>query len=180
MQQDKSGSMDYLLSRWDASSFGTYMWHMIEQDVLNRYRPGPGKLRLIIITDGEDRHSPHPYNGLRGMDPMQETLQSAGYDIEWHIIVLGSFGRKQGGRYAALAGATGGSYVQIDVSNPYLDETDPDVRRLRAAIAGGADASARRSRQQQYELEATRGEAERVPWFQALPPPDDREKTEEK
>ena len=39
---------------WDASSGGTYMWHMIECDVMSRYIPGKGRLRIVIITDGED------------------------------------------------------------------------------------------------------------------------------
>ena len=43
---------------WDGSSGGTYMWHMIEQDVLERYRPGSGTLRLIVVTDGHDTLSP--------------------------------------------------------------------------------------------------------------------------
>jgi hypothetical protein len=31
---------------------------MIQQDVLGRYRPAGGKLRLIVITDGHDTLSP--------------------------------------------------------------------------------------------------------------------------
>ena len=61
-------------------------------------------------------HSPRRYRGIRGMDPMMETLQSEGYDIEWHIIVLG---KGDWATYAALAGATGGSYVQIDSYDEY-------------------------------------------------------------
>ena len=34
------------------------MWKMIEEDVRSRYLPGHGRLRLIVITDGEDTHSP--------------------------------------------------------------------------------------------------------------------------
>ena len=164
---DSMWGLGSLLKRWDATSLSTYMWHMIEQDVLSRYRPGRGTLRLIVITDGQDVQSPVAYRGIRGMDPMQKTLLDSGYDIEWHIVVLG---KGQWGTYAALAGATGGSYVQID----QFHRDHPDVRSLLAAIAGNADASARHSRQQQYQLEATRGEAEEVPWFRALPPPDQK------
>ena len=58
------------------------MWHMIQTDVLARYRPGRGKLRLIIVTDGHDTQSPAQYNGRRGMHPMMRTLHAEGYDVE--------------------------------------------------------------------------------------------------
>ena len=35
---------------WNGTSGGTYMWHMIEQDVRARYTPGGGKLRLVAVT----------------------------------------------------------------------------------------------------------------------------------
>ena len=157
-------SLPFLLS-WDASSGGTYMWHMIEQDVLSRYRPGSGKLRLIVVTDGEDVLSPRGYNGVRGMDPMQKTLFKHGYDIEWHIVVLGDV--KGSGRYAALAGATGGSFLAVDA----FDESRNDVQNFLGAVAQGSDEAARYQRQKNYELEAKSGGVERVDWFKALPPP---------
>ena len=36
---------------------------MIEDDVRTRYRPGRGKLRLVVVTDGQDTLSPAEYNG---------------------------------------------------------------------------------------------------------------------
>ena len=45
-------------AQWNGTSGGTYMWKMIEEDVRSRYLPGHGRLRLIVITDGEDTHSP--------------------------------------------------------------------------------------------------------------------------
>ena len=36
---------------------------MIEDDVTARYRPGRGKLRLVVVTDGQDTLSPAEYNG---------------------------------------------------------------------------------------------------------------------
>ena len=78
---------------WDGSSGGTYLWHMIQQDVLGRYRPAGGKLRLIVITDGHDTLSPAQYAGLRGMDPLMNDLHAAGYDVEWHVVVLGQVRR---------------------------------------------------------------------------------------
>lgn len=155
-----------LLLSWDASSGGTYMWHMIQQDVLSRYVPGGGKLRLIVLTDGLDVRSPPEYQGIAGMHPMQRTLQREGYDIEWHIVVLGEVDGSKA--YAALAGATGGSFVQIE---DVFDVQQPSVRHFLGSIERGGDAAARRTRQQQYSLEASKGQAERVPWFRALPPP---------
>ena len=66
---------------------------MIQQDVLGRYRPAGGKLRLIVITDGHDTLSPAQYAGLRGMDPLMNDLHAAGYDVEWHVVVLGQVRR---------------------------------------------------------------------------------------
>ena len=50
-----------LASSWDASSGGTYMWHMIKEDVESMFVPAGGKLRLIVITDGFDCESPEPF-----------------------------------------------------------------------------------------------------------------------
>ena len=82
------------------------------QDVLARYKPGRGRLRVCIITDGEDCRefaailfrggilnvrermhiclavSPAAYQGVGGLNPMMRTLKAAGYDVEWFIIVL--------------------------------------------------------------------------------------------
>merc|ERR1719240_1814912 len=77
-----------VLAGWDASSGGTYMWHMILEDVLSRYTPGKGRLRVVIVTDGYDVESPAPYCGLEGMDPMQRELLRKGYDIEFHVVLV--------------------------------------------------------------------------------------------
>ena len=57
----------------DATS-GSRPGRRIKEDVCARYTPGPGKLRLVVITDGVDTHSPPPYRGMGGMDPMMEHL----------------------------------------------------------------------------------------------------------
>ena len=62
---------------WDGSSGGTYLWHMIQQDVLGRYRPAGGKLRLIVITDGHDTLSPAQYAGLRGMGTLVQQWEKS-------------------------------------------------------------------------------------------------------
>ena len=49
---------------WNGSSGGTYMWKMIENDILQQYLPGAGRLRVFIITDGMDEMSPWAYRGL--------------------------------------------------------------------------------------------------------------------
>lgn len=40
--------------QWSAESGGTYMWKMILDDIVGKYKPGGGKLRVILITDGMD------------------------------------------------------------------------------------------------------------------------------
>ena len=147
---------------WDGSSGGTYMWHMIEQDVRTRYRPGSGKLRLIVVTDGQDTLSPGEYNGVRGMDPMMRTLTGAGYDVEWHIIVLGNVPDSQ--RYRSLATATGGSFLAVDTWGGASGKS-----ALLAALDDDDD-DARRERRRGYERDATAGKASKFGWYKALPP----------
>lgn len=155
------------LSGWDGSGNGTYLWHMIQEDILKRYRPGTGKLRLVVVTDGEDNMSPPGYQGMRGMDPMMRTLQDAGYDIEWHIVVIGD--AKGLERYKDLAGATGGSFLTLSDS---FDETTRDAQHFLEAVksSGRTDDDKRYERQRQYELDTKTGKAERFDWYKALPP----------
>ena len=135
-----------LLKRWDATSLSTYMWHMIEQDVLSRYRPGRGTLRLIVITDGRTCSRRLP------TEASAEWIQCRRRCSTRDTTSSGTSSSVRGGETRTpLAGATSGSYVQID----QFHRDHPDVRNLLAAIAGNADTSARHSRQQQYQLERT-------------------------
>ncbi|CAK9035756.1 unnamed protein product [Durusdinium trenchii] len=122
---------EILCLQWKGKSAGTYMWHMILTDLRDKYIPGNGKLRVIVITDGLDVSSPHPYHGIQGMDPMMKELLKDGYDlwdgfgndIEWHIVVVdiprGPFmgpmiQRSDTAKYEALAEVTGGGFLHID------------------------------------------------------------------
>ena len=159
-------SLSQVSSGWDGSGDGTYLWHMIQTDVLNRYRPGTGKLRLVVVTDGDDNMSPSNYQGMTGMDPMMRVLQEAGYDIEWHIIVIGKVpGAK---RYQALAGATGGSFLQLQNE---FDETSREASILLDAIEKSTDDYDRRERQRSYERDAEAGKIDKLDWYRELPPP---------
>merc|ERR1711972_1237702 len=51
---------------WDASSGATYMWEMILNDICSTYSPDGGRLRVFVITDGEDCSSSPPYTGIQG------------------------------------------------------------------------------------------------------------------
>ena len=42
------------LQRWDGSSGGTYMWKMIEEDIMFANNPSEHPLRVFIVTDGDD------------------------------------------------------------------------------------------------------------------------------
>jgi hypothetical protein len=155
---------------WDGSSGGTYMWHMIEHDVIEHYRPGKGKLRLIVVTDGHDTHSPPEYRGVRGMDPMMRNLHDSGFDVEWHIVVIGQgVSPADRRRYAALAGASGGSILSI--SGTFNADSPEAMRFLDAVEESGSGDEGRYERQKQYELDLGAGAAERVGWFRSLPPP---------
>lgn len=146
---------------WESTNCGgTYLWHMIEQDVLYRYRPGQSKLRLIVVTDGDDNCSPTEYLGVEGMHPMMQTLHQAGYDVEWHIVVVGDDEGLEG--YETLAGATGGTFVAV---NNNLDENRHDIRAMVDAIQKSTDEQGRRDRQQTFK-ESHFG---RLEWFKELP-----------
>merc|ERR1711924_157237 len=98
-----------------------------------------------------------------GMDPMMRRLHDEGFDIEWHIVVMGTdVDRASFGRYAALAAATGGTVVAIPGA---FDEESPQVERFLNAVEESNDENARRDRQQQYLADAQRGKTERFEWF---------------
>lgn len=167
---------------WSASSGSTYIWKMIEDDVLRRYRPTPpgaggrGKLRLMVITDGFDTDSPGQYKGIKGMDPMMKTLLAKGYDVEFHIVVLGQHdSRAQSAlkRYKSLTEATGGGYLELS-SGWYASEKDPTVRSFMTNLEASNDMARdqqRRGRQkQQYLSDARAGRKENFDWLKQLPP----------
>jgi hypothetical protein len=168
---------------WDASSGSTYMWKMIEDDVVSRYLPskGDGKLRIVIVTDGCDTDSPPPYRGIRGMDPLMNSLLRKGYDIEWHIVLLdgtdGIFSRRafsdaEVKRYEALAKATGGSCLHL------TDTTKSDHRKTSflktlsdSGLSDQTGKNARAKRQTDYKRMVSEKKAENFDWLKLLPPP---------
>ncbi|CAE7384741.1 unnamed protein product [Symbiodinium necroappetens] len=154
-------------AQWNGTSGGTYMWKMIEEDVRSRYLPGHGRLRLIVITDGEDTHSPGVYCGIKGMDALMKELQKQGFDVEWHIIIIGRFQAAERKRYETLAGATGGSFLALEEAEAFQS---PAARRFLAALK--ENPGARQARQQAYLADTAAGRMERVEWFKALPPPE--------
>ncbi|CAJ1393657.1 unnamed protein product [Effrenium voratum] len=135
-----------LCLQWTGRAPGTYMWHMILKDLRDKYIPGKGKLRVIVITDGLDVSSPQPYQGIQGMDPMMKELLKDGYDIEWHIVVvdistgiLGSMIEKAAtSRYEALAESTGGGFLHIDQPGVMDDFSSRHfLSSLEKAVTGG-------------------------------------------
>ena len=138
------------------------MWRMIEQDILARYRPGKGRLRVCIVTDGEDarawpayiaysililRHcfypifctqfrpaeSPPEYRGVGGLSPMMRVLKNAGYDIEWFILLVGdSISSVDSRKYRSLAHATGGEFLALPPSG--FNANGADERRFLDAM----------------------------------------------
>ncbi|CAE7356731.1 unnamed protein product [Symbiodinium sp. CCMP2456] len=144
-------------ARWNGTSGGTYMWKMIEEDVRSRYLPGHGRLRLIVITDGQDTHSPGVYCGIKGMDALMKELQKQGFDVEWHIIIIGRFQAAERKRYETLAGATGGSFLALEEAEAF---ESPAAQRFLAALK--ENPGARQARQQAYLADTAAGRMERV------------------
>ncbi len=178
--RDDSFSTALTCLNWDAKSGSTYMWKMIEDDVLQRYRPSPGptqgKLRLIVITDGFDTDSPGEYRGIKGMDPMMRTLLAKGYNVEFHIVVLGKHrspsSQQALKRYQSLAEATGGGYMALD--GLLYSEKNPAVINFVATLEESNDthggASLRRKQRQDYLRGAKEGKKENFDWLKLLPP----------
>jgi hypothetical protein len=164
---------------WDASSGGTYMWKMIQDDVKSKYRPAGGKLRVVVITDGADNMSPGKYAGVRGFDPLMTNLLDNGYDIEWNIIVVGNYdgiifkkelSESDQRLYESLCRATGGHFVSVGVDG--WNENDKDISTFLEAIedSGYEDTEVDRiGRQEQYRLEAGKGGVEKFDWLPAIP-----------
>lgn len=160
---------------WDATSGMTYLWHMIEQDIMERYCPGGGRIRIFIITDGEDNCSPAGYSGAKSMDPMMKTLRCAGFDVEFYIIVLSDYpsGTSSCERYQALASATNGACLHLWRS---MDENEPEMRRFLSAVGESTsatdctdgEASGRHRRRREYERQMRVGRANRFDWYVAL------------
>lgn len=96
---------------------------------------------------------------------MMRTLHDSGYDIEWHVVVLGRVDHSH--RYAALAAATGGSFLAVEAFDPSRADS---VAFLDAVEKSGElDDTTRRERQRRYELNARSGKVEQFEWFKSLP-----------
>ena len=123
------------------------MWHMILEDIREKYLPGHGKLRAIVITDGLDTHSPSPYQGIQGMNPMMQRLLEDGFDIEWHIVVvsINTLGRPISSaeilKYEALAETTGGGFLHIDEPGVMNDHSARHLLTSLEKVVTGSDSS---------------------------------------
>lgn len=148
---------ELLSLQWTGRSAGTYMWHMILEDLREKYVAAGGKLRVIVITDGLDTHSPEPYRGIAGMHPMMNELLKDGYDIEWHIVVVAlnkafssEISKLDASRYEALAELTGGGFLHIDEAGAMNDTSARHfLAALEKAVTGGSLLDGRELREQQ-------------------------------
>ena len=167
-----------IMGAWHATSGGTYMWKMIEDDITRRYRPGPGVLRVYVITDGYDVESPPPYDGPKGMDPLMKSLLGSGYNIQWSIVVVGmNANDKAARRYKDLCGATGGSFLALHGGKgPSAAPAGTRFLNEVAQAHSGDEAKARKvaaEKRKEYEREIQAGSAQSFNWYAALPPPED-------
>ena len=174
-REESCWSTSLTLWGWNATSGRTYMWKMIEDDVLGRYIPGTGKLRIVVITDGYDTESPGSYRGMSGMNPMMRTLLGHGFDVEFHIVILKD---SQGGpsvanikQYEKLAEATGGSCLALTGScsrnRPAYKQF---ISRLEESSLVDEYAKAQRAqRQSKYIGDAKKKKDNTLDWLNMLP-----------
>ena len=163
--------LDSIKSSWHGESGGTYLWHMVYRDICRNYTPGPGTLRVVVITDGYDTHSPGEFSGMLGMDPMMKGLLKRSYRIEWNIILLN--GQSSRGissvekRYADLCGATGGSFLSLDDSfRANARNVKQFMGTLERAVKNGEAVAAEQRRAFEKKVGGTKFD-----WYAQLPPP---------
>mmetsp|Transcript_23750 Transcript_23750/g.27934 ORF Transcript_23750/g.27934 Transcript_23750/m.27934 type:complete len:380 (+) Transcript_23750:2-1141(+) len=183
--RDKNIPKIPILPHWDGNGGGTYLWHMIDRDIVKRYKPSKGTLRVYVITDGGDIESPYPYYGPKGMNPLMENLLKSNYRIEWTIIVIGMDDHdKINHLYKDLCLATGGSFLSLNMKNTkYSQNTidfiqkNPKVSKFVLDIkkAHGNDIKAKTRVKEENQAEFNRrlkqGTGEKFTWLEALPPP---------
>ena len=179
--RDNEWSVALTCLNWNGDSGSTYMWKMIEDDIIHRYKPNKtvqnnGKLRLIVITDGFDTDSPGKYHGIKGMDPMMNTLLNKGYDIEFHIIILGKHENKRNelNRYKHLTEVTGGGYIELNDSF-FLSNNHPHLKDFKDNLKDSNNdsknnASRRTKKKQNYLNDVKTGKKENFEWLKQLPP----------
>ncbi|CAB9523253.1 expressed unknown protein [Seminavis robusta] len=176
VREAKTFNVEAILRQWKGQIGGTYMWHMIQQDLLeNRKVVSSRRLRVFIVTDGEDNKSPGDYMGVGGMNPMMSHLINAGYDIEFHITVLG-VGNIDSRGYRDLTRATGGNFLYIDWRSKKSLRSEIEVEGFIEQIAAYTskeditETEAMRSKKKrEYELDVQKGEATEFEWYKQLP-----------
>jgi curved DNA-binding protein CbpA len=164
-----------LMERWNGRGGGTYMWHMILDDIQKKYpieRCRSTLFRVYVITDGQDTASPKPFKGMQGMDPMMQRLRSAGFEIEFHIIVVGdSVSRLDNQRYQSLAQATGGLFLSLGrASHRERKQFIGRTAQYSKATANKAK-GLREAERRKYEAAIEQGRAKKFEWYMPLPQP---------
>ena len=157
------------------------MWQMIENDVTSKFpvaRCRHTLLRVFVITDGADTLSPPQYRGVAGMDPMMRTLRNAGYEIEFHIIVLGGgVSGRDSNRYRELAAATGGQFLSLPFWDWNARKSKQDRANFIKKVQEYATATAQEAKRLQeverrkYEARVASGRATKFDWYRQLPAP---------
>lgn len=158
---------------WSGNGGGTYLWHMIQEDIKDTYRPKGGKLRVFVFTDGIDCESPSEYVGINGMNPMMEELKKEGYDIEFFITIVGDdVSSSDLQQYRDLALATGGAIQHLEAGTSLLNWAfnvpsprydDSNAKSFVNAISSCREK--RISRQQEYQKLIDSGQTSRFKWF---------------
>ncbi len=98
------------------------------------------------------------------MDALMQSLKNHGFDIEWHIIVVGDEVSELA-RYEALTKATGGTFLQTSFFDTAAPNCAAYLKELKASCGGDASQT-RAQRQSTYALEAKAGRAPNFDWFQ--------------
>lgn len=176
LSQVRSFSDERVFEEWKGRRGGTYMWHMILQDIQKHFPVSQCRsthFRVYVITDGQDTSSPRPFVGMAGMDPMMLTLLGQGYDIEFHVVVVGNaVSGRDSERYQRLAQATGGLFLPLRRASS-RERRDFVLRSKEFARATAEEAAKLRgAERQKYEAAIQQGRAKKFDWHSLLPPPE--------
>jgi hypothetical protein len=131
---------------------GTYLWEFLADEGVELLESSE-QWMFILISDGMDGESSHPYSGIEGFRPCVEKLQQMNIDTEFHIIGLG-LPSDACEVFRQVSGSTGGVFYNLGGNREDESIISEAVENLIIAIDEAVDpalrARSRRRRQAEY------------------------------
>ncbi|CEM38746.1 unnamed protein product [Vitrella brassicaformis CCMP3155] len=147
---------------WTANGGATYLWEYVYKSTMD-YKDQEHD--LIIITDGEDNHSPAPFRGLTGFNELMTRMKG---NIRVSLLLIGSgLSGSQAKVYHHLCLATGGVYHhQPDNDNDFSLVMQQFVTPLLLTQAERETVAF--EQRCEYENLVAKGEATQFDWYKPI------------